>query len=124
MIRFTLALPLMSKARPRAGMGRVYTPAPYRAWKDRARGELSRIWAEQGLARVEGPARMVIRAYGPGRCDADNLAGALLDAGLPDRKSGWPGVWRDDRVTVFPSLTLEWERSKDERWEVTIEART
>jgi Endodeoxyribonuclease RusA len=110
----------MSKARPRAGAGRVYTPAPYRAWKDRARAELSRIWAEQGLARVEGPAAIVIHAHGPGRCDADNLAGALLDAGLPDKRTGWPGAWRDDRVTVFPSLALHWHRSQEEWWEVEI----
>ena len=118
-IQFTLELPLMSKARPRFGQGRSYLPAKYREWKNNARDQLKAIWVEFELDTLE-QFEMEVQAYGPGRCDADNLIGALLDSGLPDKKTGWRGAWKDDRVTVIPYLSFRWHRSKEEKWVVLL----
>lgn len=119
-IRFRLDLPLMSKARPRFGKGRSYLPAAYRAWKDEARNQLKRIWAEQELETLES-FELRVEAHGPGRCDADNLIGSLLDSGLPDKKTGWAGAWKDDRVTVVPFISFRWVRDREQFWDVVIE---
>jgi len=118
-IQFTLELPLMSKARPRFGQGRSYLPAKYREWKNNARDQLKAIWVEFELDTLE-QFEMEVEAYGPGRCDADNLIGALLDSGLPDKKTGWRGAWKDDRVTVIPYISFRWHRSKEEKWVVLL----
>ena len=118
-IQFTLELPLMSKARPRFGQGRSYLPAKYREWKNNARDQLKAIWVEFELDTLE-QFEMEVQAYGPGRCDADNLIGALLDSGLPDKKTGWRGAWKDDRVTVIPYISFRWHRSKEEKWVVLL----
>ena len=118
-IKFTLHLPLMSKARPRFGQGRSYLPAKYREWKNNARDQLKAIWVEFELDTLQ-QFEMEVEAYGPGRCDADNLIGALLDSGIPDKKTGWAGAWKDDRVTVIPFISFRWHRSKEERWDVLL----
>lgn len=118
-IRFRLDLPLMSKARPRLGRGRAFLPPAYRAWKDRAREELRRLWQERGLETLQA-FELHVEAHGPGRCDADNLIGALLDSGLPDKGTGWPGAWRDDRVTVVPAISFRWVRDRAQFWDVLI----
>ncbi len=118
-IQFRLDLPLMAKARPRFGRGHSYLPAKYRAWKDSARAELARIWDERQIPTLQR-FELAVEAHGPGRSDADNLIGSLLDAGLPDKRSGWPGAWKDDRVTVIPSLCFHWIRDKEQFWLVNI----
>ena len=116
---FRLILPLMSKARPRAGRGFVYLPPLYRAWQTLARAELRRIWMEQGMETLKA-CEISVEIHGPGRGDADNVIGALLDAGLPDRASGWSGAWADDRVTVVPFIACRWIRDRQQFWDVTI----
>lgn len=116
---FRLDLELMSKARPRFGKGHSYLPAPYRDWKNRARDQLKAVWVEYGLETLEN-FRLHVEAHGPGRSDADNLIGALLDAGLPDSRTGWRGAWRDDRVTVIPELSFKWVRSREQFWLISI----
>ena len=59
-------------------------------------------------------------AHGAGRCDADNLIGALLDCMTPDKKTGWEGIIKDDRVTNVPVISFAWTRSKEEFWDVRI----
>ena len=118
-IFFRLDLPLMSKARPRLGRGRAFLPPAYRAWKNQAREELRRIWEERGLETLQG-FELRVEAHGPGRCDADNLIGALLDSGLPDKGTGWPGAWKDDRVTVVPFISFRWIRDRAQFWDVRI----
>ena len=54
---------------------------------------------------------LYVEAHGPGRCDADNLIGSLLDAGLPDKRSQFEGCWKDDRVTVVPYISFRWVRT-------------
>ena len=121
-IRFRLDLPLMSKARPRFGQGRSYLPGPYRKWKDDARRLLRYFWETNGLETLTH-FDLHVEAHGPGRCDADNLIGSLLDAGLPDKKSGWAGAWKDDRVTVVPYISFRWIRDKKQFWDVCIQPR-
>ena len=118
-IRFRLDLPLMSKARPRFGKGRSYLPAAYRDWKNQARDQLKAIWSEQELDTLQ-QFEIEVEAHGPGRCDADNLIGSLLDAGLPDKKTTWAGAWKDDRVTVIPYLSFRWIRDKEQFWDVLV----
>lgn len=118
-VRFRLDLPLMAKARPRFGNGRSFMPSRYVDWKKQARAQLSEIWVENSLPLLESFSIHVV-AHGPGRSDGDNLIGALLDAGLPDVKSGFSGCWKDDRVTVLPAISFRWKKSKEQFWEVLI----
>lgn len=119
-IRFRLDLPLMSKARPRFGKGRSYLPANYREWKDKARRLLRYFWESNELETLS-QFDLHVEAHGPGRCDADNLIGSILDAGLPDKKTAWPGAWKDDRVTVIPYLSFRWVRDKEQYWDICIQ---
>ncbi len=118
-ITFRLEMPLMSKARPRFGKGRSYMPAAYMTWKKKVRQILRFYWEETGLETLEHFEFHVV-AHGPGRADADNLIGALLDAGLPDKKSEWRGCWTDDRVTVCPVISFRWVRSKAQFYDIRI----
>lgn len=118
-VSFRLDLPLVSKARPRFGKGRSYLPAKYREWKLAATTRLKEVWQQLGLNTLN-QFELHVEAHGPGRCDADNLIGALLDAGLPDKRSGWPGAWKDDRVTVVPSISFRWVRDREEFWDVSV----
>ena len=120
---FTLDLPLISKARPRFGQGRSYLPAKYREWKNAARDRLKALWVDMDLETLE-QFEMEVVAYGPGRCDADYLVGALLDSGLPDKQTGLLGAWQDYRVTVIPYISFRLIRSKGQRCEVTVRVLT
>lgn len=120
LIRFRLDVALMPKARPRVPRrGKAYMPDSYDDWREEVRGLLTAIWAEKGLTTLDRFHLHVV-AHGPGRADGDNLLGALLDAGLPHKKTGWPGAWKDDRVTRLPFFTFRWVSSKDAFWDVKI----
>jgi len=118
-IRVRLDLPLMSKARPRFGQGRSYLPAAYREWKNKARRLMRYFWQTNELPVLQ-EFELYVEAHGPGRCDADNLIGSLLDAGLPDKKTNFEGCWRDDRVTVVPYISFRWVRDKQQFWDICI----
>lgn len=118
--KFILDLPLTSKARPRFGQGRSYLPAKYRAWKDEARTQLRRIWEVNSYPTLDNFS-LNLDMYGNGRGDIDNYLGAFLDAGLPDKKTGWAGAWRDDRVTVVSRICIAWHRSKTQYWQAVLE---
>ncbi len=115
----------MSKARPRVARGRAYMPAPYMDWKKEAQAKLETLWSEHELPTYDKstPIKLTVEAHGPGRCDSDNLLGALLDAGLP-KKSGWTGCWSDDRVTVIPWVCIEWVKSSEQFWLLKIDPMT
>ncbi|ACT65681.1 predicted protein [Cyanophage PSS2] len=121
MIEVRLDMPLMSKARPRVARGRAYMPAPYVNWKKTAQVQLESLWTENDLPTYdkETPIKLSVQAHGPGRCDSDNLLGALLDAGLPV-KQGWRGCWVDDRVTVIPWVCFEWVKNSEQFWVLQI----
>lgn len=124
LIHLRLDLPLMSKARPRCARGgHAYMPPAYREWKDRARDHLMAHWVDFDLPTLEH-FHIEVTAHGPGRHDGDNLIAALLDAGLPDKKTGWRGCWKDDRVTVIPYLVFRWERDRQMWWDVLISPQT
>ena len=119
-INLRIELPLMSKARPRCTRGgHAYMPPRYMEWKRQARDQLMGFWVDMDLPTLE-QFEFHVKAYGPGRSDPDNLIAAMLDAGLPDKKSDWRGCWRDDRVTVCPKLSFEWIRSRQQFWELRI----
>lgn len=118
-IKFRLNMPLKSKARPRLGKGRAFLPADYREWKNTTRDHLKQYWVDFDLETLS-QFELHVEAHGPGRCDADNLIGALLDAGLPDKKTGWRGAWKDDRVTVIPFISFRWIRDKEQYWDIRI----
>lgn len=112
-IRFELDIPLKSKARPRFARGRSYLPASYREWRKIAEDQLKGLWLAFDLPTV-CYATVELEFHGPGRFDLDNLIGAVLDSGLPCKKTGWRGCWKDDRVTVFPEIRATWVRSREE----------
>ena len=118
-INFRIDAPLKSKARPRFGKGRSYMPKEYMDWKELVREQLKQIWAEQELETLE-QFELHVEGHGPGRNDGDNLIAAFMDCGLPCKKTGWPGAWRDDRVTVIPYLSFRWIRDKEQFWDVSI----
>ena len=118
-LNFRLDLPLMSKARPRFGQGRSYLPAAYREWKNSARRLLRHYWRLNDLPVLDH-FELHVEAHGPGRCDADNLIGSILDAGLPDKRTRFDGCWRDDRVTVCPVIGFRWTRDKIQFWDIRI----
>ena len=120
LIQCRLGLPLQSKPRPRCTrLGRAYNPPAYAEWKHQARDLLVAHWVEFELPTLEA-FELDLQLYGPGRSDPDNLAGAFLDAGLPDKKTGWRGGWRDDRVTVCKALAIRWHKSKQQHWDATF----
>lgn len=115
-----LDLPLMSKARPRCAKGgHAYMPPAYMEWKARCRDHLMHYWVDMDLPTLT-QMELHVKAYGHGRSDPDNLIAALLDAGLPDKKTGWRGCWRDDRVTVCPVISFQWFKSREQYWEVSV----
>lgn len=118
-ISFRLDMPLKSKARPRLGKGRAFMPKDYMEWKNATRDHLKQFWVDFDLPTLQ-QFELLVEAHGPGRCDADNLIGALLDAGLPDKKTGWPGAWKDDRVTVIPYISFRWVKDTDQYWDLTL----
>ena len=119
-IKLRLDMPLMSKARPRCARGgHAYMPPNYREWKNQARDHLMAHWVDFDLPTLE-QFTIHVEAHGPGRHDGDNLIAALLDAGLPDKKTGWRGCWKDDRVTVCPALSFRWCRDRYQFWDITI----
>jgi Holliday junction resolvase RusA-like endonuclease len=60
---------------------------------------------------LEGPVSLKLIVKGEGRGDTDNIAGAFMDAAQ--------GIlWIDDRVSVIPKLSIEWQRAAkvDSEW--------
>lgn len=120
MITVVLDEPLQGKERPRTDgrrRGRLYMPDGYTKWKIRVRDKLVRAFTEAGvtlpIARFED---FRIETHGPCRHDGDNLIGALFDAGLPNRKKGFAGVWVDDRVSRIPRFHFAHVKDRSEFW--------
>lgn len=115
----TVELPLHSKARPRlTRSGHAYMAPAYKEAQAAMRKQLRAQWQGEPL---DGPIALHVKVYGEGRGDADNIAGFLMDAAGPNKKE--PGVlWADDRVTVIPKLSIEWERAPkaESRWVISI----
>ena len=109
--RFTLNVPLMSKARPRStDQKKPYMPATYKKWKSLVRAQLAEHWTDPPLQKVEV---LTFKFFGPARGDLDNLMGAVLDAG--NRL-----VWEDDRVSIISKLHGEHEKAKTDEQKIEI----
>lgn len=94
--------PLFSKARPRlTRTGHAFMPPAYKLAQSEMRKQIRQQWDKGPL---EGPISLVIKVKGEGRGDADNIAGAFMDAAQGI-------VWMDDRVSVIPKLSIEWEKA-------------
>lgn len=101
--------PLFSKARPRlTRSGHAYMPADYKNAQSLMRSKIKSQWF---YGPLEGPISLSMDIYGEGRGDADNIAGAFMDAAQ--------GIlFVDDRVSVIPRLTVNWQKAPkaESRW--------
>jgi Holliday junction resolvase RusA-like endonuclease len=88
-------------------------PASYKAAQLEMRRQLKMQWTEGPL---EGPISLAIKVKGEGRGDADNIAGAFMD-------SAQGIVLLDDRVSVVPVLSIEWQKASKAESEWIIEIR-
>jgi hypothetical protein len=64
---------------------------------------------------LEGPISLCIDVHGEGRGDADNIAGAFMDAAQGI-------IFVDDRVSVIPSLAINWQKAarSESIWRIGI----
>jgi Holliday junction resolvase RusA-like endonuclease len=87
-------------------------PAPYREAQNEMRRQLKQQWAKGPL---EGPLAVHVLVQGEGRGDADNIAGAFMDAGHDI-------LWTDDRVSVISELCVRWRKrpKAESQWIITI----
>lgn len=123
-VDLVLPVPLQPKTRPRFRRnGTTYTDNKYRDWIKNVRAILQEWWTRPPLQKGELVC-LQLKFYGPGTSDLDNLAGAVMDAGLPDpnAKPPWGGCWVDDRPTVIRRIECEWEKSplKDQSILLTV----
>ena len=108
MITLTLTDTIVPKARPRGTpTGRHYLPQNYRNWKTNAIWELKQ--QHQG-SPIAVPVQIEILLIGKHsrRGDADNIAGAILDAMVQ------AGILKDDNLTRIPSLSLKLFHNPDD----------
>ena len=105
--------PLFSKARPRlTRTGHAFMPPAYKLAQAEMRKQIRQQWTSGPL---EGPISLTLMVKGEGRGDTDNIAGAFMDAAQ--------GVlWLDDRVSVIPKLSIEWQKATkvESEWIVII----
>lgn len=98
LIELTLSGKITPKARPRVSGGHAYLPANYRKWKDAAIASLRLQIPDSWQPRCGVSVSIAIG--GKQRGDADNVAGAILDALVQ------AGVLEDDRLSCVPSLSI------------------
>jgi Holliday junction resolvase RusA-like endonuclease len=108
-----IRMPLFSKARPRlTRTGHAFMPPAYKL----AQAEMRKLIREQWeYGPLEGPVSLKLIVRGEGRGDTDNIAGAFMDAAQ--------GIlWIDDRVSVIPKLSIEWQKAAkaNSEWVVII----
>ncbi len=97
-MELTLVGKITPKARPRVAGGHAYLPKRYRDWKDAAIASLRQQLPSDWVPRC-GVA-ITIAISGKQRGDADNIAGAVLDALVQ------AGVLEDDRLSCLPQLNI------------------
>lgn len=97
----TLEGAIVPKARPRVTRtGHAFMPSAYREWKVAAIASLTAQWGDR--PQVSGPVIVVIALKGKHRRsgDADNTAGAILDAMVQ------AGILSGDNLKAVPTLTV------------------
>jgi len=98
---FTLSENIVPKARPRGTpTGRHYLPQNYRDWKQSAIWELRQQHHGEPIA-VPVQVEITLTGKHSRRGDADNIAGAILDAMVQ------AGILIDDNLTRIPSLSIK-----------------
>lgn len=115
---FVLDVPLKSKARPRFARGHAYMPKDYREWIKLCRSCIKTQMELQNMPTISHASHLSLLFSGYARHDLDNLLGAVLDAGLPC--GNWSGAWADDRVSVFPSICVNFVKSSNSSIEIYI----
>ena len=110
---FNLNGPIVPKARARTTANGTYHPHRYNNWKRGAIANISSQWRGEPLEQAEVTIALTGKHNRQG--DADNVAGAVLDA-LVQAK-----VLVDDNMKRVPSLTisLDWQK-KDEPKAVVV----
>ncbi len=95
----------ISKPRPRAFMGqrRPYNDPVYKQWIKQAKAHMSEFWTHEPLEKLK---ILYVVFRGPARGDLDNRLGAVMDAG-----NGI--IWKDDKVTVIPSIDMKWLKTSE-----------
>lgn len=116
-LSFTLAGRVVPKARPKYHGNQCYLPKPYRDWRESAEQELQSLVANAELSAVLPIERAIvtITLLGSHRGDADNLAGAILDALVS------AGVLVDDRLSCIPCLTIAHNPSSETKAVIVVE---
>jgi Holliday junction resolvase RusA-like endonuclease len=87
-------------------------PPAYKQAQSEMRKQIRQQWYQGPL---EGPIELKILVKGEGRGDTDNIAGAFMDTAQ--------GIlWLDDRVSVIPKLSIEWQRAPktESEWIICI----
>lgn len=108
----SIEMSLFSKARPRVTSRGTFMP---KAYKDKQKEMLRQVKEQWQKPPLEGPIRVELEAYGEGRADTDNIAGALFD-------SLNKVLWVDDRVAIIPELEVKWKKAAkaDSKWLVKL----
>jgi hypothetical protein len=85
------------------------------AYRQSQRETIRQLKEQWTIAPLDGPVCLRLNVRGEGRGDADNIAGAFMDAAVGI-------VFSDDRVKVIPHLELIWEKApkKQSSWTADI----
>lgn len=103
LLTFDVPLNPIPLGRPRFVKGRTIMPARSLDWRKTFRTFLALELPRQPL---EGPLALQVCFWRQCRSimqrgDLTNLVKAVEDACNPDKKLGWPGLWRDDRQITY-----------------------
>jgi len=96
-----LEIPPRSKERPRFNGRVAHLSHRYRQWKEQCSALISEWWVDPPLDDV---VLLHCHFFGAAQGDADNLIGAVMDAGNKI-------VWSDDSVRVIRKITAVWTKT-------------
>jgi len=116
MLKLILKGIVVPKARPKFNRGQAYLPSNYRIWREQAIVELLQQRQEVGIKYpVEVPIKLHITYKGCGNADADNIAGAIMDA------LKYAKIVKDDNLKHISELTVKFIKAKRREAETIIE---
>jgi len=113
---FDLHGPIVPKARPRAWQGRNLLPENYRKWKLAAIADLRTQFYLEPLSNVAISIALIGKHSRRG--DADNIAGAILDAMVQS------GILKDDNLINVTALAIELQYDKTQQPKALITVST
>lgn len=111
----TLSGPVVPKARPRVTANGTYMPDEYREWKQAAIASFESQYKGEALSGVV--VSILLKGKHSRRGDADNIAGAILDALVQ------AGVLKNDNLVHVRGLSvaLEWSKKVEPESFVILE---